>query len=124
MPVAIKNIQVSVEQPSNNLWRFTVFYDVAFTQFEVDNFTFLEGFEIWEDDNFNDDKVTRLVGKVQFKPSKTQESKRKLVAEVSGSTLDTELGAEEIYVKVKVQNISIPGTIPFEKNSQVINLAP
>jgi hypothetical protein len=124
MPTSINNIQVSVEKPSNNLWRFTVFYDVTFTKFEVDNFTFLEGFEIWEDDNFNDDKVTRLLGRVQFRPSKTQELQRKLVGEVSGSTLDTEIGAEEIYVKVKVQNITIPGTAPLEKNSKVINLAP
>jgi hypothetical protein len=124
MPISISNIKVSVEQPSSNLWRFTVLYDATFSQFEVDNFTFLEGFEIWEEDTFDDDQVTRLVGKVQFNPSKIQELKRKLVAEVSGTTLDTELGAEEIYVKVKVENLTVPGLLPAVKNSKTINLAP
>jgi hypothetical protein len=124
MPTSISNIKVSVQQCPNNIWRFTVFYDAAFTQFEVDNFTFLEGFEIWEDDNFYPDKVTKLVGKVQFKPSKTQEPQRKLVADVSGYALDTELGAEEIYVKVRIQNLTIPFLPPTERNSNIINLAP
>ena len=124
MPTSISNIKVSVEQPSSNLWRFTVLYDATFSQFEVDNFTFLEGFEIWEEDTFKDDQVTKLVGKVRFKPSKTQELQRKLVGEVSGSALDTELGAEEIYVKVKVENLTVPGLLAAVKNSKVINLAP
>jgi hypothetical protein len=123
MPTSISNIRVSVEQPSSNWWKFTVLYDVSFTQFEVDNFTFSEGFEIWEDDDLSDDQLTKIVGKGQFKPSQTQESQRKLVAEVSGDTLNTESGAEEIYVKVKLENLGIP-QLKYERKSGIINLAP
>ena len=119
---AINNINLSVQQLSGNKWKFTVTYIASFSQFEVNNFTFRDGFEIWEDDTSVDDKITGLVGGSTFKPTNTQVL-RTLVYEISGDSLDTELGAEEIYVRVKLRAVDI-NTSGIEKNSKAINLSP
>ena len=118
----ISNINLSVQQLADNKWKFTVTYIASFSQFEVNNFTFRDGFEIWEDDTAVDDKITGLVAGSTFKPTTTQ-VRRTLVHEISGDALDTELGAEEIYVRVKLRAVDI-NTPWIEKNSKIINLAP
>lgn len=118
----ISNIALSAQKLANNQWKLTVTYTANFSQFEVNNFIFRDGFEIWEEDTSDDDKITGLVGGGTFKPSSTQ-VRRQLVYEISGDSLDTELGGEEIYALVKLRTFDIE-TNWTQKKSQVINLSP
>jgi hypothetical protein len=118
----ISNIKLSAQQLSSSTWKLTVNYTATFSQFEVNNFTFRDGFEIWEEDTSDDDKITGLVGGSSFKPSSTQ-VQRTLVYQISGDSLDTELGAEEIYVIVQLWTNDI-STTPVRKKSGIINISP
>jgi hypothetical protein len=119
---AISNIRLSAEKLNKKRWKLTVNYDANFSEFEVANFSFYDGFEIWEDDPSSDDQITLLVSQSQFKPSSTL-VQRELVHEISSRELNTEIGAEEIYVKVKLWTEDI-NSHPVEEHSRVIEIAP
>ena len=118
----ISNIQLSAQQLSSNKWKLTAKYRATFSQFEVTNFNFRDSFQIWDDDPVDDDMVTGSRDVATFNPSSTTVQRTKST-EVSGDALDTELGGEEIYVKIRLSNIDL-NTPPVEKKSGNINLAP
>jgi hypothetical protein len=119
----ITNIQPPIAQKlDGNQWRLSVTYTATFSQFEVDNFNFRDCIQVWENDPFNDDQLTGWRNCTNFNPPARSIQRTKTTV-VSGSTLDTELGAEEIYLKIRLQNIDL-NTPPIVKNSSDINLAP
>lgn len=118
----ISNIQLSAQKLSANKWKLTATYKATFSAFEVANFNFRDSMQVWEDDPVDDDMVTGSRDIKTFNPSATTVTRTKST-EVSGDALDTELGGEEIYVKIRLANIDL-NTPPVEKKSGNINLAP
>ncbi|MFN3980002.1 MAG: hypothetical protein ACK4SA_06430 [Caldilinea sp.] len=117
-------ISLSAQQLSSNKWRLTVKYTATFSPQEVNpplNFTFRDAFQIWEDDPVNDDQITGYVAVSTFNPSSTSVA-RTLTHEISGDALDTELGGEEIKVRVRLRNVDL--NYPIHKWSKTIALAP
>jgi hypothetical protein len=119
----IKNIKLSATKTSGagDTWRLTVTYDAVFSKFEVENFNFRDGFVVWEDDIFSDDQLTGVVGISVFNPTTTT-VKRTMTATISGDTLDTELGQEELYVVVRLRNLDL--NILQTKKSANLSLSP
>jgi hypothetical protein len=109
--------------PNSNTWQLKVQYNCEVSDKELrDNYEFEDGFEVWEDDVFNDDKLTGKVGGSIFNPS-TKFTERTLTTTISGGRLNTEIGREELYVKVFLKNVSL--TIQFpEKRSGNLHLKP
>ena len=119
----IANIQpVSAQKLSGDQWRLTVTYTATFSQFEVNNHNFRDWIQVWEDDPFSDDQLTGNRNVADFNPGSTQVQRTKTTT-VSSDTLDTELGAEEIYLKIFLRNVDLGVNAP-SKNSAIINLAP
>jgi len=120
-------LSLSAQQLSSNKWRLTVRYTATFSPQEVNppptglNFTFRDSFQIWEDDPVNDDQITGWVGVSSFNPSSTSVT-RTLSHDISGDDLDTELGGEEIKVKVRLRNVDL--NFPIHRWSGTIGLAP
>jgi hypothetical protein len=120
----IQNVRLSAEQLSSNKWRLTVRYIAVFDPVEVNpplNFTFRDGFQIWEDDPVNDDQLTGYVALSNFNPAGTV-VQRVLSHDISGDTLDTEIGGEEIKVKLRLRNVNL--NFAIHKWSGTISLAP
>ena len=121
----ITNIQpISASKPGNT-WTLRVTYTATFTNQEKDaplNYTFRDSIRIMEDDPFDDDNVTGWISATNFNPS-ANSVVRHLTAVVNGDDLDTELGGEEIYAKIRLRNFTTGG-VPLERRTAVINLAP
>jgi hypothetical protein len=119
----ITNIALSATKVTGagDSWRLTVTYDAVFSKFEIDNFTFRDGFVVWEEDPVDDDKLTGVVGVSVFNPSASP-TRRTLTTTISGDTLDTELGQEEIYTVVRLRNLDL--NILWQKKSSVLTLSP
>ena len=82
----------------------------------------VDSIQIWEDDPFSDDQITGWVGASNFNPAENSVT-RDLTAVVNGDDLDTELGGEEIYARIRLRNFTTGG-VPLVKKTGVINLAP
>ena len=110
---------LSAQQLPGNNWKLSVDYDANFSE---QQFEYRDSFVVWEDDTLNNDKITghRSVG--TFKPS-AKTVKRTLTTEVKGDMLDTELGAEEIYVVMHLENLDLNVKFPT-KSSAAISIAP
>ena len=76
---------------------------------------------MWEDDPVDNDKLTGVVAVSVFNPTASP-TKRKLTITISGDTLDTELGQEEIFVVVRLRNLDL--NILYTKTSNVLHLSP
>jgi len=124
--MTITNVQpLSVQQLSNNNWRITVRYTATFTAQETNpplNYTFRDTIQIREDDPISDDHVTGWVAASNFNPAATSVL-RTLTTIVNGDDLDTELGGEEIFARIRLRNFTTGG-VPLERNTPVINIAP
>jgi hypothetical protein len=119
----ITNIQPPTAQKlAGNQWRLSVTYTATFSPFEVANFNFRDAIQVWEDDPFDDDRLTGWRNDLNFNPGAGSVVRTKTTT-VSGDTLDTELGGEEIFLKIRLFNIDL-NTPPVVKNSGTINLAP
>jgi hypothetical protein len=119
----ITNIQPPTAQKlAGDQWRLTVTYTATFSPFEVANFNFRDCIQVREDDPFQDDVLTGWRNCTNFNPSSTSVQRTKSTV-VSGDTLDTEIGAEEIYLTIRLQNIDL-NTPPITRDSSRINLAP
>lgn len=122
----ITNVQHPlVQQLGGNNWRFTIRYTATFTPQETNqplNYTFRDSIQIREDDPFDDDLVTGWVTASNFNPGATS-VQRTLVTVVNGDDLDTELGGEEIYARIRLRNFTTGG-VAIERNTPNINLAP
>jgi hypothetical protein len=117
-------ISLSAQQLSSNKWRLTAKYTATFSPQEVSpplNFDFRDAFQIWEDDPVNDDQITGWVAVSNFNPSSTSVA-RTLMHDITGDDLDTELGGEEIKVRVRLRNVSL--NFPIHRWSGTIGLAP
>jgi len=117
----IKNIALKATKSttSGNTWQLTVQYDCVLTEKELRyDFDYKDSFEVWEDDPFNDDKLTGKVGVSFFDPS-TKLVKRTLTANINGSTLNTEIGGEEIYVKVFLENTTLNIQYPPKRSGNL-----
>lgn len=114
---------LSAQQLPGNNWKLTVTYDASFSDREVrDRYQYRDSFVVWEEDSSIPDRITgrRSVG--TFTPS-ARTVRRTLTTQVTGDMLDTELGAEEIYVFIHLENQDIG--VEFEpKRSATINIAP
>lgn len=121
----ITNIQpISVSQ-SGNTWTLRVRYTATFTNQEKNpplNYVFRDSIQIWEDDPVDDDQITGWVSASNFNPSENSVV-RNLTAVVNGDDLDTELGGEEIYARIRLRNFTTGG-VPLVRKTAVINLAP
>ena len=114
---------LSVTQNPGNKWMLSVSYEANFSEQEVkQQFQYRDSFVVWEDDSLNDDKITGHVSVGTFKPSATK-VKRTLRAEVTGDKLNTEPGAEEIYVVIHLENLDLNVKFPT-KNSAAISISP
>lgn len=105
----IRNIVLSATKATStgNIWRLTVQYECEIKEKELkSDFDYEDWFEVWEDDPFNDDKLTRKVGQSEFNPSSNL-IRRTLTTTIDGDKLNTEIGREEIYVKVYLKNDSL-----------------
>ena len=112
----ITNIQPISASKSGNTWTLRVTYTATFTNQEKDaplNYTFRDSIRIMEDDPFDDDNVTGWVSATNFNPG-ANSLVRHLAAVVNGDDLDTELGGEEIYAKVRLRNFTTGG-VPLER---------
>jgi hypothetical protein len=120
---SITNIKLSATKVTGggDNWKLTVTYDAVFSKFEIDNFNFRDGFIVWEDDPFDDDKLTGVVAVSVFNPTGSP-TKRTMTTTISADTLDTELGDEEIYVFVRLRNLDL--NILYTKKSGVLHLSP
>jgi hypothetical protein len=120
---SITNIVLSATKTTGagDTWRLTATYDAVFSKFELDAFTYRDGFVVWEDDPFDNDKLTGVVGVSVFNPT-TSPTKRTITTTISGDTLDTELGEEEIFVIVRLRNLDL--NILQTKKSNTLHLKP
>jgi len=121
----ITNIGPLTASKVGNTWTLRVKYTATFTNQEKDpplNYVFRDSVQIWEDDPFSDDQITGWVGASNFNPSENSVV-RNLTAVVNGDDLDTELGGEEIYARIRLRNFTTGG-VPLVKKTGVINLAP
>jgi hypothetical protein len=108
MTMNITNIQPISASKSGNTWTLRVTYTATFTNQEKDaplNYTFRDSIRIMEDDPFDDDNVTGWVSATNFNPG-ANSVVRHLTAVVNGDDLDTELGGEEIYAKIRLRNFT------------------
>jgi len=106
-----------------NNWDITVRYNARFSQFEFQtgNFDFRDGFVLWEDDPFSDDQLTGVVAVSVFNPNGPVVA-RTLTHRISGDTLDTELGQEELYAIVRLRNLGL--NLLYTAKSPTLNLSP
>jgi hypothetical protein len=117
----IRNVVFSATKatPNSNTWRLTVQYDCEIKDKELKyDFDYEDWFEVWEDDPFNDDKLTGKVGSSVFDPS-TNLVKRTLTTTIDGSRLNTEIGREELYVKVFLKNDTLNLQYPTKRSSNL-----
>jgi hypothetical protein len=114
---------ISVQQLSSNNWKLTVTYEANFSKQEVQQqYNFRDSFAIREDDSVYDDKLPGPHGVGTFKPS-AKTVKRTLTTEVKGDLLNTEAGAEEIYVVIYLENVDLNVKFPTQK-SKTISISP
>jgi hypothetical protein len=114
---------ISVQQLSSNNWKLTVTYEANFSKQEVQQqYNFRDSFAIREDDSVYDDKLPGSHGVGTFKPS-AKTVKRTLTTEVKGDLLNTEAGAEEIYVVIYLENVDLNVKFPTQK-SKTISISP
>ena len=102
----ITNARLTLTKGAGPNWTATVRYTARFSQFEVNNFNFRDGFVLWEDDPFENDQITGVVGVSVFNPAALSVN-RTMTAVVSGDDLDTEIGQEEIFAKVRLRNLEL-----------------
>jgi len=115
--------RLSVQQLSSNNWKLSVTYEANFSDQEIQQqYNFRDSFVVREDDNFNDDKLTGPQSVGTFKPS-AKTVKRTLTTEVKGDVLNTEPGAEEIYVDIHLENLDLNVQFPT-KSSNSISISP
>ncbi len=113
----------SAQQLPGNNWKLSVTYEANFSDQEVQQqYNFRDSFAIREDDEFNDDKLPGPHGVGTFKPS-AKTVKRTLTTEVKGDLLNTEAGAEEIYVVIYLENVDLNVKFPTQK-SKTISISP
>lgn len=118
----VTNIQSPTAQRSGNQWTLSVTYTATFSPFEVTNFNFNDAIQVWESDPFDDDRLTGWRNSTHFNPASGSVTRTKSTT-VSNNVLDTEIGGEEIYLKIRLYNTDL-NTTPVVRNSGVINLAP
>jgi hypothetical protein len=122
---SITNISLSATKVTGagNNWDVTVRYNANFSTFEwqTGNFTFRDGFVLWEEDPIWDDKLTGVVAVSTFNPNAAVVT-RTLTHRISGSTLNTEWGQEELYARVRLRNVDL--NILYTKKSSTLNLSP
>jgi hypothetical protein len=117
----IRNIVTRAEKDTTtpDTWKITALYDFEVNDDELKlGFKYKDCFEVWEDDTFNDDKLTKKVSGSVFKPSGNL-TKRTLTASISNGKLNTELMGEEIYVKVYLENSTIDFAYPPKRSSNL-----
>lgn len=117
----ITNAKLTLTKGAGPNWTARVTYTAKFSQFEVNNFNFRDGFVLWEDDPFNDDQITGVVGVSVFNPN-TMSVTRTLSAVVNQDDLDTEIGQEEIYAKVRLRNLEL--NILYHGTSDTVHVSP
>jgi len=117
----IRNIVTSATKSTTtgDTWTITAQYDFEVNDDELRlGFKYKDCFEVWEDDTFNDDKLTKKVSCSVFKPSANL-TKRTLTASISSGKLNTELMGEEIYVKVYLENSTLNLAYPPKRSSNL-----
>lgn len=92
--------------------RFQADIDMRFERREL-NSEWEVKMRLYEDDNFRDDNL-RSEAVRRFRPSSTT-TRLQLERSVSKSTVDTELGDEEVYAKVSLRPLESPR--PFASDS-------
>jgi hypothetical protein len=117
----IRNIVTSAKKSTTtgDNWTITAQYDFEVNDDELRlGFKYKDCFEVWEDDTFNDDKLTKKVSCSVFKPSANL-TKRTLTASISSGKLNTEWMGEEIYVKVYLENYTLNLAYPPKASSNL-----
>jgi|SRR4028118_173957 len=117
----IRNIVTSAKKSTTtgDNWTITAQYDFEVNDDELRlGFKYKDCFEVWEDDTFNDDKLTKKVSCSVFKPSANL-TKRTLTASISSGKLNTEWMGEEIYVKVYLENYTLNLAYPPKTSSNL-----
>jgi hypothetical protein len=117
----IRNIVTSAKKSTTtgDNWTITAQYDFEVNDDELRlGFKYKDCFEVWEDDTFNDDKLTKKVSCSVFKPSANL-TKRTLTASISSGKLNTEWMGEEIYVKVYLENNTLNLAYPPKRSSNL-----
>jgi hypothetical protein len=112
--------KLTVTKGSGPSWTLTVKYTAVFTPPEVNapnNFVFRDAIEVWEDDPISDDYITVGGGSV-FNPNELRVP-RTISLAVHEDALDTELGEEEIFAKVRLRNVSLNVLMPKKKTNTV-----
>ncbi len=123
---SIANVRLSAKKSTGagNNWDITVKYTAKFSEYEwkTANFKFKDGFMLWESDTFSDDRLTGVVSGSVFNPNAAT-VERTLTHHISGSTLNTEWGEEELYVVVRLQNIDL--NLPlYTRKSGILDIDP
>ena len=107
---------------SNNLWEIRVEYGATFDNDDIGK-NFREGFVLFEqDDTSADDNLTQVVVGLQEFEATQPTMFRTMRHLIDGDTLDTELGAEEIYAKARLRRLD--NNKLTTKDSQVLPIAP
>ncbi len=117
----IRNIVTSATKATTtgDTWTITAQYDCEVNDEELRlGLKYKDCFEVWEDDTFNDDKLTKKVSGSVFKPSANL-TKRTLTASISSGKLNTEWMGEEIYVKVYLENYTLNLPYPPKTSSNL-----
>ncbi len=122
---SIANPTISAKKTSGagDNWDVTVEYDALFSAFELTtaNFTYRDGFVLWEDDPFDNDQLTGVVAVSVFNPT-VSPVHRKMTFRVSGDTLDTELGQEELFAVIRLRNLDL--NILKTRKTGILKLSP
>ena len=122
----ITNTKISAKKSSGsgNIWEITVEYDATFTSYELNNadFSFRDGFVLWEDDPVWNDQLTGVVGVSVFNPSKSP-THRRMSARIDANTLNTEAFREELFARVRLRNMELNWLYP-EVRTPLLKLSP
>ena len=120
---SITSIQPPTAQDlGNGSWKLSVKYRAKFSNYEVNNFEFRDSIQVWESDLLNDDQITSWKDYNHFDPSSNVVERTKSTT-VSDDSLDTEAGTEEVYLKIRLENLDL-GTTPITENSSQIKIDP
>jgi hypothetical protein len=117
----IRNIVTSATKgtTTGDTWTITAHYDFEVNDDELKlGFKYKDCFEVWEDDPWKDQKLTKKVSCSVFKPSANL-TKRTLTTRISSDNLNTEFGGEEIYVKVYLENDTLNFPYPPKRSSNL-----
>ncbi|WP_232661615.1 hypothetical protein [Pseudonocardia sp. TRM90224] len=119
----IRNISPIRFSQSGSTCVFQIDYSAVFSQGEVaSHFTFADSVRVMEDDTSDDDIVQNWLREESWTPTDTQDDWTWTVR-VNEDDVDTELGGEEIYLQIRLRNVTTSSPSIFASTG-IIQVSP